>query len=573
MNVILSTLNSKYIHSSLAPWCLFAACRNYCKGNHALKVIEGTVNEKPDTVLSRITDEKSEAVAFSVYIWNKKKTLDLCERIKNVSPDTIIILGGPEVAYCQEEILESHSFIDYILSGEGEIILTKLLDYISDGLSPEDIDGVSFRKKDELIVRNEAIGESFDYPSPYCNEFLNALKGRIAYIETSRGCPFSCAYCLSGRCGKVRFKDMNKVKAEILTLANSGTKTVKFVDRTFNCNNTRAIEILRFIRENRGKAIPESVCFHFEISADILKDDFIKEVGLAEKGLFQFEIGIQSTNPATLNAIGRKSDTKKLFCNIRKLIALRNCHIHTDLIAGLPEESLTSFIKGFNESFSLKADMLQPGFLKLLHGSHLRSEESKFTCEFSSDAPYEVISTPTMTKEDLLLIHKAEKEVDRLYNSGRFRRTINYVLESTSLTPFELFSRIGSAFSDILPDDGVPLDAYTNALFELIKNFDGVDTYRLRDTMLCDRIITVNSSIIPESLRTEDRRMKKVRAILGEHFPVNKGTSRTVGILYSMKKVIFTDRTKKDPITGEYSAEELDFDFFGETFFDFDIDK
>lgn len=573
MNTLLCTLNSKYIHSSLAPWCLYASCRAFCREGHGLTVLESTVNADADSFLDKILAHKADAVAFSCYIWNTDKTLSLCREIKKRSPDTVIILGGPEVAYCQREILEKHSCVDFILSGEGEITLPHLLDCLASGNAPDGIDGVSFRKGDEFIIKSEAVGESFDYPSPYCEEYLNALGGRIAYIETSRGCPFSCAYCLSGRCGKVRFKPMEKTKKEILILANSGAKTVKLVDRTFNCNNARAIEILRFIRENRGKDIPEGVCFHFEISADILREDFIREVSLAPKGLFQFEIGIQSTNDDTLKAIGRKSDTKKLFCSIRKLIDLRNCHIHTDLIAGLPEETLSSFSKGFNESFSLGADMLQPGFLKLLHGSPLRSDEGAFQCEFSEKAPYEVIATATMKKEELQLIHTAEKEVDRLYNSGRFRRTLSYALQSTKLTPFKLFCRIGTAFSGILPDGGVPLDAYTNALFELLKGLDGINAEILRDTMLSDRLATVNSSVIPETLRISDRRMKKVRTALNEHFPCTKGTSRTAAILYSRKKVAFTDHAEKDPITGEYSVKELDFDFFGKTFFDFDIDN
>lgn len=565
MKAIISTLNSKYIHSSLAPWCLFTACRSYCKKNHDIKVIEGTVNESIDAVFRRITDEKPDAVAFSVYIWNKLKTLALCEEIKKAHPDTAIILGGPEVAYNQREILEHYGFVDCVLSGEGEIILPELLDLLSSSLLPDELDGVSFRKGDELIIKNEAIGEFFDYPSPYCEEYFACLGGKISYIETSRGCPFSCAYCLSGRCGKVRFKSLDKTKEEIILLANSGTKTVKFVDRTFNCNNSRAVEILRFINENHGKTIPEGVCFHFEISADIFKDSFIEEISRSPAGLFQLEIGIQSMNAETLKAIGRKSDMDKLFESIKKLVALRNCHIHTDLIAGLPHETLQSFIHGFNKSYELKSDMLQLGFLKLLHGSPLRDNGESFPCSFSSEPPYEIISTPTMTKEDLDILRTVEKEVDRLHNSGRFRRTLSYIFEVTHFTPFELFLLLGRKLSA----KGLPLDRYTDALYGILSRLRGVDPAVLRDRMVYDRLATNNSGVIPKSLYIEDPRLKKVKHRLALDNPVKKGVSRSVAILYTEGKVIFCDYGKEKSSFGEYSVREVNFDFFGETFFDF----
>ena len=569
MKTLICTLNSKYIHSSLAPWCLYAACKSYCDKAVEVKVYESTVNASTDTFIEKILSENPCAVTFSVYIWNREKTLELCRKIKNARPDTVIILGGPEVAYDTESVLNECNYVDFVLSGEGEIILPKLLDCISDNLSLETIDGVSYRNNGTLVIQKEALCESFNFPSPYSEEYLEALGGRITYIETSRGCPFNCAYCLSGRCGKVRFKPLTKAKEEILLLANSGTKTVKFVDRTFNCNNERATEILRFINESYGKKIPEGVCFHFEISADILKDSFIDEVSRAKNGTFQFEIGVQSLNDATLSAIGRKSNKEKLFDNIRKLIELRNCHIHTDLIAGLPEETLKSFILGFNESYRLGADMLQLGFLKLLHGSPLRDNKGSFSCEFSQKPPYEVISTEVMSQEELMLLHTCEKEVDRLHNSRRFRRTLAYIFESADHTPFELFAFIGKT----LPDSSIPLDAYTDKLYDVLSGIEGVNADELRDRMIFDRIATNKSGIIPKSLFIEDKRLKKVKHILAVNYPILKGTSRNVAILYSEKKVIYCDYAKKHTVSGEYEVQEVNFDFFGETFFDFDIDK
>ncbi len=569
MKAIISTLNSKYIHSSLSVWCLYTACGAYCESEPELKIYEGTVNTKAEALLEGILKENADIITFSVYIWNREKTLSLCKEIKKARPGTVIILGGPEVAYDQRNVLENYPFVDFILSGEGELILPRLLDFISSGLSPEDIDGVSFRKGDAFTIKNEVIGEFFDYPSPYCEEYFASLGGRLAYLETSRGCPFSCAYCLSGRCGKVKFKSREQTEREILLLANSGTKTVKFVDRTFNCNNDRATKILRFINDNYGKAIPEGVCFHFEISADILKDSFIEEVSRAPAGAFQFEIGIQSLNKKTLDAIGRKSDKDKLFGNIKKLVALRNCHIHTDLIAGLPHETLQSFTEGFNESYRLGADMLQPGFLKLLHGSLLRGDTDSLGFEFSPEPPYGVISTPTMSEADLDILRTAEKEVDRLHNSGRFRRTLEYIFAVTGLTPFELFHHTGKA----LPESSLPLDAYTDSLYGILSALEGVNRAVLRDKMLTDRLATNNSGIIPKSLIVEDKRLRRVKSILSEAYPARKGINRSVAIIYTQSRVIFCDYEKRDPVTGEYRLKEADFDFFGETFFDFDIDK
>lgn len=569
MKVIFSTLNSKYIHSSLAPWCLFTACRSYCKEEHSIKVLEGTVNENQESLFEKIKAERADAITFSCYIWNIERVIFLCEKIKSDNPGTVIILGGPEVAYNQKEVLESCSFVDYVLSGEGETILPGLLDFISSGLLPDELDGVSFIDNGELIIKNEVIGEGFSYPSPYCEEYLSSLNGRLAYIESSRGCPFNCAYCLSGRCGKVKFKSLEQTKEEILLLAASGTKTVKFVDRTFNCNNARAVEILRFINDNHGKVIPKGVCFHFEISADILKDSFIEEVSRAPEGLFQFEIGIQSINKATLEAIGRKSDLNKLCENIKKLVSLRNCHIHTDLIAGLPEESLESFIDGFNKSHALGADMLQLGFLKLLHGSPLRDSADVYPCIFSPGPPYEIIETPTMSAADLDILRTVEKEVDRLHNSGRFRRTLDYIFGVTDFTPFELYLFLGKA----LTDKSLPLDRYTDTLYGILSRLDGVDPQVLRDRMLLDRLATNNSGVIPRSLYIDDPRLKKAKHRLALTYPIEKGTGRSVAILYSEGKVIFCDYGKEKSSFGEYSVREENFDFFGETFFDFDIDK
>ncbi|MBR5190621.1 MAG: B12-binding domain-containing radical SAM protein, partial [Clostridia bacterium] len=252
MKVIIGCLNSKYIHASLAPWCLLAGVKAFVKNDYDIKVLESTINGNPHDFAQKIISENPQVVSFSCYIWNITGTLEICKEIKE-NLNCKIILGGPEVAYRPQDILEKYDFIDFVLSGEGEWNFPLLLDNINDNLNV--VDGLTYRENNEIITNPEK--EYTDTPpSPYSEDFYNNLKGRIAYIETSRGCPYRCAFCLSGRCSKLRFFDLDQVKEDIINLANSGTQTLKFVDRTFNANSKRANEILTFIKDNYGTKIP-----------------------------------------------------------------------------------------------------------------------------------------------------------------------------------------------------------------------------------------------------------------------------------------------------------------------------
>ncbi len=553
--VALCVLNSKYIHSSLAPWCLFTSAKEKCSDRYSFSVVEGTINEDADRVYERIMKENPAIVTFTCYIWNIKQTLSLCRKIKERERSITVIIGGPEVAYNQREILGNNSFIDYVFSGEGEAILPDFL--CGKG---ENAEGVSYIRDGKLHLSEREDGDKSDYPSPYCEEYFTSLKNRIAYIESSRGCPFSCAFCLSGRCGKVRFFPMERIKREIISLARCGAKTVKFVDRTFNCNLERAKEILSFIKNNYGKDIPDDVCFHFEIAAHIADEEFLALIETMPSGSVQFEAGIQSFNSKTLEAIGRKDNTEKICENLKRLISYGNCHIHIDLIAGLPEEDFSSFVEGFNRAYSLKANMLQLGFLKILHGSPMGEEREKYPCEYSSEPPYEVISTPWISAEELECLRKAENELERLSNSGRFTRTLDYVFGNVSITPFELFY----SFSEYLVAEGksgsIPLDEYTCLVYDFLSSLEGTDEKVLRDRMLYDRVETNNSGVIPEKLKVSDSRLKKVSESIKVISPLSKGVNRTAAILYTENKVIWCDYKEKDRASGRYKVEEIPFD-------------
>lgn len=553
--VAICVLNSKYIHSSLAPWCLFTSAKKQCERDFSFSVVEGTINENPDGILKRILLQKPSVVTFTCYIWNIRQTLSLCRKIKEEDEKITLILGGPEVAYNQGEILRENPFIDYVFSGEGEAILPEFLKG-----KAENTEGVSYIKDSELHISFRQEGDSTDYPSPYCEEYFSSLKGRIAYIESSRGCPFSCAFCLSGRCGKVRFFSMERIKKEILSLASCGAKTVKFVDRTFNCNLDRAKEIFSFIKEHYGREIPDGVCFHFEIAAHIADEELMTLIEAMPSGSVQFEAGIQSFNPETLKAIGRTDNTEKICENINRLTSFGNCHIHIDLIAGLPKESFSSFVNGFNKAYYLKANMLQLGFLKILHGSPMGEEREKYPCTYSKDPPYEVISTPWISREELDRLRKAENELERLYNSGRFACTLDYIFGKVSITPFDLFYSFALYLEKRGKKGSIPLDEYTCLVYDYLSSLDGADKKALRDIMLYDRVKTNNSGVIPERLKVADAGLRKAAERVRELSPLEKGIDRTVAILYTENKIIWCDYKERDMVSGRYRVESIPFE-------------
>lgn len=507
MKLIIGCLNSKFIHNSSAPWCLLAGVRKFCKTTPDCSVCECTVNGDLDGYVSRISEMNPDAVSFSTYIWNVEQTLYVCERLKTAL-GCKIILGGPEVAYRPKDVLARYPFVDFVLTGEGEFCFPPLVDALDACGELSDVAGLTYRTDNSLLSVAEATYTDTP-PSPFTDEYFEALNGRICYIESSRGCPYRCAFCLSGRVSKLRFFDADVTKRDMLRLANSGTQTVKFVDRTFNANEAHANDILSFIKDNYGKNIPQGVCFHFEIAGDILKESTMQILSQMPTGAVQLEIGMQTFNEQTLLAINRKTDTKKLISNIKRLIGFDNMHIHIDLIAGLTGEDVKSFEQSFNIGFSLHANMLQLGFLKLLYGADMRENAEKYPCEYSDTPPYEVLSTPWMTKPQMQMVKKCEDALERMYNSGRFLLTVEFLLNQTGLTPFALLSLIGENVSG----EGKSLTQYTLELYRFMK--ERCDGEKLRECIMTDLTCSLCSQQIPKELTVYDRRYKKVKS----HFP------------------------------------------------------
>ncbi len=552
MNAVFCSLNSQYIHSSLAPWCLLSGVRRY--GTHSVNatVVEGTINEPTEAILRRILAHAPAAVGFSCYIWNITQTRELARRVKAERPDCFVFFGGPEVSYCTEQVLLENPDVDAVVAGEGEYPVSRLLDALALCMPLGAIDGVSYRKGEKLQISPPYLTEE-EPPSPYVSEYFDTLNGRIAYLETSRGCPFSCAFCLSGRCGGVRFYPLERVKRELLLLANSGTKTVKLVDRTFNANRQRANEIFQFLINGYGTAFPKGVCFHFEIGGDLLDEDTLVLLSEAPAGLFQMEIGLQSFHEPTLAAVHRKTDTTRLTDNIRKLIVGGNIHTHIDLIAGLPYEDMNTFQNGFNTAWALNPHMLQLGFLKLLHGADMREHPEQYPCRYGTLPPYEVQETPWLSAEELDHLHHIEQALDRLYNSGRFRRTLRYVMERTQKTAFAVFDMV-ARYCDSHDLSHIPLDAYTELIFTCFA--EHVDTKGLRDVMILDRLSANPSALLPPCLRQHPEQAKHLKKLADTdpRYARPAGVRRGAACLSDGKTLAYADHTAQNPVTSAYAV-------------------
>lgn len=553
MNVVICAINSQYVHSSLAPWCLASGLRVYAKEECCPVVIEGTVNEDLSVLVERILQAKPAILGFCCYIWNIERVYALAAILRKTIPQTPVIVGGPEVSYCPQEVLQRCSSIDYVLTGEGEYSFAALCSALQAGEEPV-VPGLTKRTKQGIIsFPEEPLAEP---PSPYCDEYFEHLKGRIAYLETSRGCPYSCAYCLSARCGKLKFYPIQRAKDELLRLAVSGAKTIKLVDRTFNAHRKRARELFAFLIDNAGHTIPADVCFHFEIAGDLLDAETLDLLATAPPGLIQLEIGVQSFHEETLAYIRRKTDLTRLTDNIQKLLQAGNIHVHIDLIAGLPLEDFVTFQNSVNMAFALQPHMLQMGFLKMLPGSPMREQPERYPCAFNPTPPYEVKETPWLSAEELVRLHKVEWALDHLYNSGRFAHSLTYVLKQSGLMAFDLFLQFGMNVN-ILP--GASLTQVAEAFYEFAKNLKDVNGALLRDIMVCDWLETVRGGRLPLFLQVQDPVLGQFRKALRANpgTAPKSGIARGVAVLYHPLRGIYADYTVPDPITRRYKLQEV----------------
>lgn len=457
MKVLLVAINSKYIHSNLAVYYLREYANKYKfsqseanKMEPSITIVEYTINHQVEKIFQSIYKEKPDVLAFSCYIWNVEIIEKLCVELRKVLPDTKIWLGGPEVSYDSKEYLIKHQEVDGIMLGEGEETFTEIINYYSkeskNKQTLEEIKGIVFRKEAQKQEVNELIYTGLrpllnfnSIPFPYDN--LLDFENKIIYYESSRGCPFSCSYCLSSVDKTVRLRDIELVKDELNFFLKHKVKQVKFVDRTFNCKKEHALAVWKHIKENDNGITN----FHFEIAADLLDDEQIKLLGTMRSGLLQLEIGIQSTNLDTLKAINRKTDLKKIASNVNAIHKTRNIHQHLDLIAGLPHESYESFCNSFNEVYALKPDQLQLGFLKVLKGTPMADYSQEYKIVYKDIPPYEVLYTKWINYDEVLELKLVEEMLDVYYNSAQFDASIKF-MEHFFNTPFNLYKELGKYY-------------------------------------------------------------------------------------------------------------------------------
>lgn len=425
MKVIISTLNSKYIHSSLALRYLQAYGRTK---DEAYEIVEYTINMPILDILNNVTTLDADVIGFACYIWNIDMTLHLCSMIKAVRPDTKIILGGPEVSYTARELLEDHPYIDYIVQGEAEEAFTSFVKAIRTGHSPVDpvIPGILGRELGKIQGSEEAVEvkDLSTIPFPYTEEDMLTLGNKIVYYESSRGCPFSCQYCLSGNRNTVRFFPQERVLQELAWFVEHNVKQVKFVDRTFNCAPHHHIPLMEWMRDHGGNAN-----FHLEMESILMTEKEVDILSSTRHGQIQIEVGVQSTHDKTLEAIHRRNDWGRIQSVIPPIIKSGRTHVHMDLIVGLPYESKAIFEKSFNDLFSLQPHALQIGFLKLLKGSGVRSM-AEYEYIANPKAPYEVLQTHVLPYDDVRMLKYFEDVFERFYNSERYRTVFGYISES-----------------------------------------------------------------------------------------------------------------------------------------------
>lgn len=435
MKVLLTAINSKYIHSNLAVRYL----KEYTTElDYECKIREFTINDRIERVFEEIICEAPDLVAFSCYIWNIEYVKKLANLIKTLNKHIEILYGGPEVSYDSKNFLQNNPG-EYLIEGEGEETYKEFIGSKLAGISVENISGLYY-KTDKSIEFNgqRPLMDMNKIKFPYRAEEI--LEGKMVYYEASRGCPFGCKYCLSSTSHGVRFLNVERVKRELQYFIDKKVKLVKFVDRTFNCNSKYSMDIWKFLIEAATDAT-----FHFEISADLLKSEELELLKNAPKGRFQFEVGVQTTNDNVLENINRHVKFNKLKGIVLELEKLRNINQHLDLIAGLPGEDFETFSKSFNDVYSINPDVIQMGFLKLLKGSAMRDEVEKWGMVYSPYAPYEILKTSCISYEELLKLKRVEEVLDKYYNSKKFNNILKYFVPKFN-SPFDFYLSLGQFF-------------------------------------------------------------------------------------------------------------------------------
>ena len=479
-NILLCSLNARYSHSSLALRCLKAAAQT----KNTVSIAEHSINERVPDIVDSIVRRAPDAAGFSCYIWNIEQTLKIASTVGRILPHCFIFFGGPEVSFDSAAIMRMHPFIDMIIRGPGEVPFAHLMACFDGEKTLDATPSACIRRGEDILTTDDA--PPFDLShQPFLYGDLSDYQNRVIYYETSRGCPYRCAYCMSAG-QPLSFLPIARVQKELEHFLRANVHQVKLVDRTFNHPADRAYEILSTLITLSKKYPESSARFHFEISANLLDDKTLALLRRARPGLIQFEVGIQSTNPATLCAVNRHHDTQKLLRRTHALCGLNTVHVHADLIAGLPLETPETFAQSFNDAYALGADALQLGFLKMLPGAPIRDMAEEYGIIYTSYPPYEVLKTQTMSYQALSHLHRIARLVDIIYNTHHFNKTLPVLLSAFD-TPYALFDAL-AAYLDARGylDRPHKIAALFDALGAFAADTQKADTDMAREALVFD---------------------------------------------------------------------------------------
>ena len=552
MKILLAACNAKYIHSNLAVYDLQAYASDYA--DHIV-LKEYTINQQKDDIMRDIYLEHPDVVCVSCYIWNLSFVKELMADLIKILPGADFWAGGPEVSYDAEKFLTENSEFKGVMVGEGEETFKELAGHYVEK-NPQNLKnmtGICYRDGDQII--HNGWRQIMDLSSiPFIYKDLSEFKNRIIYYESSRGCPFSCSYCLSSIDKKLRFRDTETVKKELQFFIDNKVPQVKFVDRTFNCKHDHAMAIWKYINEHDNGVTN----FHFEISADLLREEELQEMSTMRPGLIQLEIGVQSTNPDTIKAIHRTMDFEKLKGIVDRIHSFGNIHQHLDLIAGLPYEDYDSFRHSFNDVYALKPQQLQLGFLKVLKGSHMMEMCREYGIVYKTQEPYEVLSTKWLDYDHVLKLKTVENMVEVYYNSGQFQNTLEY-LENFFPDAFSIYERLGSFYME----KGYGDVSHTRMrryeiLLEFLEDMPEISVDQVKDQMVYDLYLRENLKSRPGFARDQ----KPFERQIWDFRKREKVAKNAHVEVFADGKVLLFDYADRDPLTNNAHVTDVTKDVF-----------
>ena len=552
MKILLVACNAKYIHSNLAVYDLQAYASDYA--DHIV-LKEYTINQQKDDIMRDIYLEHPDVVCVSCYIWNLSFVKELMADLIKILPGADFWAGGPEVSYDAEKFLTENSEFKGVMVGEGEETFKELAGHYVEK-NPQNLKnmtGICYRDGDQII--HNGWRQIMDLSSiPFIYKDLSEFKNRIIYYESSRGCPFSCSYCLSSIDKKLRFRDTETVKKELQFFIDNKVPQVKFVDRTFNCKHDHAMAIWKYINEHDNGVTN----FHFEISADLLREEELQEMSTMRPGLIQLEIGVQSTNPDTIKAIHRTMDFEKLKGIVDRIHSFGNIHQHLDLIAGLPYEDYDSFRHSFNDVYALKPQQLQLGFLKVLKGSHMMEMCREYGIVYKTQEPYEVLSTKWLDYDHVLKLKTVENMVEVYYNSGQFQNTLEY-LEKFFPDAFSIYERLGSFYME----KGYGDVSHTRMrryeiLLEFLEDVPEISMDQVKDQMVYDLYLRENLKSRPGFARDQKPFERQVW-----DFRKREKVAKNAHVeVFADGTVLLFDYADRDPLTNNAHVTDVTKDVF-----------